>query len=155
MTNLTLFAYEMLFLLAATGFFICLKLLSSPKTARLGNLIGALGMLLAVIVTFIMYKPDNLVPIFAMIILGSVFGVVSAKKVHMTAMPQMVAIFNGFGGLASVLVTLSEVLRFSHQQEQASALFSISSWFSIAVGAITFTGSVIAFLKLQELMPTR
>ncbi len=149
------FIFEMLFLLAASGFFICLRLLSSPKTARLGNLIGAMAMALAVVATFIMEKPTNLFPIFLMIALGSIVGIISAKKVEMTAMPQMVAIFNGFGGLASVFVSLSEVLRFFHDQSQSSALFSVTSWFSVSVGAITFTGSVVAFLKLQELLPTR
>lgn len=155
MTELSSFIFEMLFLLAASGFFICLKFLASPKTARLGNFIGALAMFLAVIVTFIIEPPQNLWPIFISIALGSVVGVISAKKVAMTAMPQMVALFNGFGGLASVFVSIAECIRFSHEGSKASALFSVTSWFSVAVGAITFTGSVIAFLKLQELMPTR
>lgn len=155
MNNLNAFIFEMLFLLSASGFFICLKLLSSPKTARLGNLIGALAMLLAVVATFIMEKPQSFLPILLSIGLGSVVGIFSAKKVEMTAMPQMVAIFNGFGGLASVFVSMAEAIRFFHENAQPGALFSVTSWFSVSVGAITFTGSVVAFLKLQELMPTR
>src|SRR5262245_15897291 len=138
--DLSSFIFQMLFLLAASGFFICLKLLSSPKTARLGTIIGALAMLLAVVVTFIMERPVSLVPILATIAFGSIVGVVSAKRVAMTSMPQMVAIFNGFGGLASVLVAIAECARIYHDQTEASALFSASSWFSVAVGAITFTG---------------
>lgn len=149
------FISEMLFLLSASGFFVCLKLLSSPKTARLGNIIGALAMLLAVVLTYVMVRPQNPMLVFLAIILGSVVGVVSAKKVAMTAMPQMVAIFNGFGGLASVFVSVAESLRLYHEKVLGSALFSISSWFSVAVGAITFTGSIVAFLKLQELIPTK
>lgn len=153
--ELSSFIFQMLFLLSASGFFVCLKLLSSPKTARLGNLIGALAMLLAVVVTFILEKPSSLMPVLLSIALGSVVGVISAKRVQMTSMPQMVALLNGFGGLASVLVTLSECIRFFHEHVDASALFSVSGWFSVAVGAITFTGSLVAYLKLEELMPTR
>lgn len=150
------FIYEMAFLVASAGFFICLKTLSSPKTARMGNLIGAFAMVLATIVTFMAEKPSGMVAIGIAIFLGSVAGIISAKKVQMTAMPQMVAIFNGFGGLASVLVAMAEVLRFFYNQnELPSTLFSVTSWFSVAVGAVTFTGSMIAFLKLQELIPTR
>jgi H+-translocating NAD(P) transhydrogenase subunit beta len=155
-SEMTSFVYEMIFLAVASGFFICLKLLSSPKTARLGNLIGAIAMLIATVATFLLEKPEALVPIFIAIMLGSVVGVVSAKRVQMTAMPQMVAIFNGFGGLASVLVAVAECLRLFHDAHQTgSGLFSFTSWFSVAVGAITFTGSMVAFLKLQELMPTK
>lgn len=150
------FIFEMAFLLAASGFFICLKMLSSPKTARFGNVLGSAAMALAVLVTLIAEKPNIIMPLGIAIMLGSVAGVYSAKKVQMTAMPQMVAIFNGFGGLASVLVSLAEFLRFFYMNnEQPSVLFSITSWFSVAVGAVTFTGSIVAFLKLQELMPTR
>lgn len=150
------FLFEMIFLLAASGFVVCLKMLASPKTARLGNLIGAIAMALAVVATFIAEKPVSILPMLVAMALGSVVGVVSAQKVKMTAMPQMVALFNGVGGLASVAVAIAEGLRFLHDTTtKASALFSVTSWFSVAVGAITFTGSMIAFLKLQELMPTR
>ena len=150
------FNLEMAYLLAATLFFICLKLLSSPKTARLGNLLGALGMVLAVVVTFLQNKSGAMMPVSLSLVLGSVLGVYSANKVKMTAMPQMVAIFNGFGGVASVLVALAECWRFYFNQHLApGSLFVVSSWFSIVVGAITFTGSMVAFLKLQELMSGR
>ncbi|HXW53243.1 MAG TPA: NAD(P)(+) transhydrogenase (Re/Si-specific) subunit beta, partial [Myxococcota bacterium] len=154
--ELVSFIIDMAFLLSASGFFVCLKLLSSPKTARRGNFIGAGAMLLATITTFAMERPSALLPIFLAIFLGSLVGVVSAKRVQMTAMPQMIAIFNGFGGLASVLVAIAEVVRlyFVHVNNP-SVLFSVTAWFSVAVGAITFTGSTVAYLKLQEIMPTR
>lgn len=154
--ELTTFIYDMAYLIASAGFFICLKALSSPRTARLGNVIGACAMVLATVVTFLAEKPSGLGFIAIAIILGSVVGIVTAKKVKMTAMPQMVAIFNGFGGLASVLVAIAECVRhFYDLGNSPSLLFSVTSWFSVAVGAVTFTGSIIAFLKLQELMPTR
>ena len=154
--EITSFIYEMIFLAASSGFFLCLKFLSSPKTARLGNTLGAIAMAIATIAVFCQVRPEGLIGIFVAIALGSVVGVISAYKVQMTAMPQMVAIFNGFGGLASVLVAVAEIVHLVHDPNQAgSGLLSFTSWFSVAVGAITFTGSVIAFLKLQELMTTR
>lgn len=156
MMALEKFLFEMVFLLAASGFVLCLKMLASPTSARLGNLVGAGAMALAVVATFIAEKPSSVTLIILAMALGSLVGVVFAQKVKMTAMPQMVALFNGVGGLASVFVAVAEALRFLHNTStEASALFSISAWFSVAVGAITFTGSMIAFLKLQELMPTR
>ena len=155
-TELQAFLFDMVFLVASVGFFVCLKLLSSPKTARLGNLIGAASMLIAFIATMLMEEPSSVMLIFLSIVLGGMVGVFSARKVQMTAMPQMVAIFNGVGGLASVLVAMAEALRiFTDDTELASSLFSVTSWFSVTVGAITFSGSIIAFLKLQEWMPTR
>lgn len=150
------FTLEMSYLVAATLFFVCLKLLASPKTARLGNVFGAVGMALAVITTFLLEKPSALLPIGVSVALGSVVGAWSAYRVKMTAMPQMVAIFNGFGGAASVLVALAESLRFYYEPgSDPGTLFVVSSWFSVVIGAVTFTGSMVAFLKLQELMPSR
>ena len=122
----------------------------------MGNFIGALAMLLATLATLLMEKPSSLMPMMVAMLLGSVVGVLSAKRVHMTAMPEMIGIFNGFGGLASVLVAIAEALRFYfNDQKTPSMLFTITAWFSVAVGAITFTGSIVAFLKLQEIMSTR
>jgi NAD(P) transhydrogenase subunit beta len=150
------FIYDMVFLVSATGFFVSLKLLASPKTARLGNIIGALAMLVATVATYILARPEALLLIFLAMGLGGVVGWISAQKVKMTAMPQMVALLNGFGGLASVLVALAEVLHLRHDAPSSiHGLIGFSSWFSVAVGAITFTGSMVAYLKLQELMPTR
>src|SRR5690606_12918770 len=86
----------------------------------------------------------------------TVVGIISERRVEMTAKPQMVAVFNGLGGLVSVFMALHEVYRFFHVRPfQGGALFSFTSWFSIVVGAVTFSGSIVAYLKLQELMPTR
>lgn len=154
--ELSAFVVEMAFLIAAAGFFVCLKYLSSPKTARVGNVIGAAAMALATVVTFIAEKPSAMMMLMVSIMLGSVAGIYLAKKVQMTAMPQMVAVLNGFGGLASVLVSIAELLRFYYENNaDVSTMFTVSTWFTVAVGAITFTGSMIAFLKLQELIPTR
>ncbi len=149
------FSFEMVFLVAACGFVLSLKMLGSPTSARLGNLIGACAMVLAVVATFVLAQPSALMPILIAIALGSLVGLLSAKKVKMTAMPQMVALFNGVGGLASVFVSVAEGLRIYEANAGGGALFSVTAWFSVAVGAVTFTGSMIAFLKLQELMPTR
>lgn len=150
------FFFEMVFLLSASGFVVCLKMLASPRSARLGNLIGAIAMAVAVLGTLVAEKPAIILPMLLAMVLGSIVGIISAHKVKMTAMPQMVAAFNGVGGLASVLVAIAEGLRFYHDPgSHASVLFSVTSWFSVAVGAVTFTGSMIAFLKLQELMPSR
>lgn len=150
------FISDMSYLLSASGFFLGLKLLSSPKTARLGNAIGALAMVLAVLTTLVVTKPITLVPIAICLALGSLVGFISAQKIAMTAMPQMVSIFNGLGGLASVMVAISEADRILMLAlANTSSLFVITTWFSVVVGAVTFSGSIIAFLKLQEIMSTR
>lgn len=154
--NMSSFLIDMIYLLSASGFFICLKMLSSPKTARLGNGIGAGAMGLAVLATFLAEQPSMMMPITFSIALGSIVGVISAQRVAMTAMPQMVAIFNGLGGLASVLVAAAEGYRFFNDPSfKIGGLFSFTSWFSVVVGAVTFSGSIVAYLKLQELMSTR
>lgn len=150
------FSLEMLLLLASAGFIFCLKLLSSPKTARMGNLIGAGGMLLAIIVTFIRADPPHLTGLFVAILLGSAVGLVMGRYVVMTAMPQMVAILNGFGGAASVLVSTSEMTRYSLLPlVQPDLQFTLTGWFSLVVGAITITGSMVAFGKLQGWVTSR
>ena len=93
MMALEKFLFEMVFLLAASGFVLCLKMLASPTSARLGNLVGAGAMALAVVATFIAEKPSSVTLIILAMALGSLVGVVFAQKVKMTAMPQMVALF--------------------------------------------------------------
>ncbi|MCA9508739.1 MAG: NAD(P)(+) transhydrogenase (Re/Si-specific) subunit beta [Myxococcales bacterium] len=149
------FIIEMIYLLSAVGFFICLKMLSSPKTARLGNFIGSVAMGGAVIATLTANQAAHLMPVLLCMGSGALVGIFSAKRVEMTAMPQMVAIFNGLGGLASVMVAMAEIYRFLHTQTSASFIFSFTTWFSVVVGAVTFTGSIVAYLKLQELISTR
>ncbi|MEV6283318.1 NAD(P)(+) transhydrogenase (Re/Si-specific) subunit beta [Kribbella sp. NPDC051770] len=139
------------YLVAAVCFIVALKALSSPKTARTGNALGAAGAVLAVIITFAAYKPDNLVPILIALAIGTVGGVVGSRRVQMTHMPQLVALFNGVGGGAASLVALME-LGEVHDGETVAA---IATAFTILVGAISFSGSIVTFAKLQELMTTR
>jgi len=150
------FSLEMLLLLASAGFIICLKLLSSPKTARKGNMLGAFGMLLAIVVTFVKTNPEHLTGLFVSILLGSIVGLVLGRKVQMTSMPQMVAVLNGFGGAASVLVSTSEMTRYSLLPNLMPDLqFTLTGAFSIIIGSVTLTGSLIAFGKLQGLVTSR
>ncbi len=138
---------QIVYLFAAVLFIFGLKELSSPKTARRGNLIAMVGMLLAVVITLWDKKILDFTYIFAGIVIGSAIGAVAAKKVQMTAMPQMVALFNGFGGGASVLVAFSE---FSYST--GDTYFIITIVLSVLIGSVTFTGSLIAFAKLQGIM---
>jgi len=134
--------------LIATGFFIVgIKRLGSPATARSGNQLASFGMLMGVAVTLFDQEIISFEFIIAGVILGALIGAFAAKKVQMTAMPEMVAIFNGFGGGASALVAWGEFSRLD------PALFELQSLattgLSILIGSITFTGSFIAFGKLK------
>ncbi|WP_350279344.1 NAD(P)(+) transhydrogenase (Re/Si-specific) subunit beta [Kribbella sp. HUAS MG21] len=139
------------YLVAAVCFIVALKALSSPRSARTGNLIGAAGAVLAVIITFAAYKPDHLAPILVALIIGTVGGVVGSRRVQMTQMPQLVALFNGVGGGAAALVALLEL----GEVPADATVAAIATAFTILVGAISFSGSVVTFAKLQELMTTR
>ncbi|TWD81187.1 NAD(P) transhydrogenase subunit beta [Kribbella amoyensis] len=139
------------YLVAAVCFIVALKALSSPKTARAGNGLGAAGAVLAVVITFVAYKPDHLAPILIALLVGTVVGVVGSRRVQMTQMPQLVALFNGVGGGAAALVALLELSEVSADQ----TVSAIATAFTILVGAISFSGSIVTFAKLQELMTTR
>ncbi|WP_406048934.1 NAD(P)(+) transhydrogenase (Re/Si-specific) subunit beta [Kribbella sp. NBC_00889] len=139
------------YLVAAVCFIIALKALSSPRSARTGNLLGAAGAVLAVIITFVAYKPDHLTPILIALAAGTVVGVVGSRRVQMTHMPQLVALFNGVGGGAAALVALIELGEVSADATVAA----IATAFTILVGAVSFSGSIVTFAKLQELMTTR
>jgi NAD(P) transhydrogenase subunit beta len=137
------------YLVSISLFFLGLKYLSSPRTARRGNQYSMLAMFIAVVVTLFDRQIIDYTYIIAGVIIGSAIGVYTAKKVKMTAMPQMVAIFNGFGGGASALVVLAQFFR--HPLEiNTSTNVTIAA--SLFIGMITFTGSVIAFAKLQGLV---
>lgn len=151
MTNFTFtdFIIDMGLLIAAAGFVLGLKYMSHPKTARQGNLLGAVGMILGVI--FTLWKTggvSNIAGVAVAVAVGAVIGVVSARTVKMTAMPQMVAIFNGLGGAASVLVAGAEFAK----HDNSSSLFLVTGGLSIVIGSITLSGSMIAFGKLQEVL---
>ncbi|GAA3145637.1 NAD(P) transhydrogenase subunit beta [Kribbella aluminosa] len=139
------------YLVSAVCFIVALKALSSPRSARTGNLIGAAGAVLAVLITFAAYKPNHLAPILIALIIGTIGGVIGSRRVQMTQMPQLVALFNGVGGGAAALVALLEL----GEVTADATVAAIATAFTILVGAISFAGSVVTFAKLQELMTTR
>ena len=139
------------YLIAAVCFIVGLKLLSSPATARRGNQIAALGMAIAVVATLFMPGLHNLWLILVGLAIGAVLAVYPARSVKMTAMPQMVAIFNGMGGATAALVSLVE---FQHKADIGRGEI-VSIVLGVIIGSISFSGSMIAFGKLQELISGR
>jgi len=138
------------YLIAASLFIYGIKFMSSPATARKGNLIAAIGMFVAIIVTLVDKKVISYQWIIVGIVIGSLIGAISARKVQMTAMPEMVGIFNGFGGGASALVAIAEFFHYTTHPETVMHIdASISIVLTIIIGAITFTGSFVAFGKLR------
>jgi NAD(P) transhydrogenase subunit beta len=182
---------EVLYLVAAVCFILALKGLSSPRSARRGNLIGAAGAVLALVVAFLSTDLDHLVLIVAAIAVGAVVAVPAARMVKMTQMPQLVALFNGVGGGAAALVALMELAVVSYlvsrtgwwladlvsEQDASREVLArtpgadvdrlveglaagspgnlAAIGFTVLVGAVSFAGSVVTFLKLQEIMTTR
>ena len=144
--------YKLAYLLASVLFILGLKLLSSPKTARRGNLYAALGMLLAIVTTLTDQRIVDFTYILAGLIIGSALGVWMAQKVQMTAMPQMVGILNGFGGGASTLVAYAEYGRMGGAVSSASMDVLITTVLGLLIGTVTFFGSMIASAKLQGIM---
>jgi H+-translocating NAD(P) transhydrogenase subunit beta len=139
------------YLIAAVCFIVGLKLLSSPATARRGNQIAALGMAVAVVATLFMPGLRNVWLILVGLAIGAVLAVFAARSVKMTAMPQMVAIFNGMGGATAALVSLVE---FQHKADIGRGEI-VSIVLGVIIGSISFSGSMIAFGKLQELISGR
>ncbi|MDP6339569.1 MAG: NAD(P)(+) transhydrogenase (Re/Si-specific) subunit beta [Candidatus Marinimicrobia bacterium] len=136
------------YVLAAILFILGLKKLSSPKTARSGNTIASVGMLIAIVATVVSFELLDFKLIAVGMIIGTIIGATFAIRVEMTQMPQMVAIFNGFGGGASALVATAEFFSKYGTPEQTTFLTGIII-LSVFVGTLTFTGSFIAFGKLQ------
>jgi NAD(P) transhydrogenase subunit beta len=143
-----------LYLIAAVLFIVGLKRLQSPATARRGNQIGGLGMLLAIVVTLVYYDILNPWVIVAGIVVGSGIGLWLARTVEMTAMPQLVAAFNGFGGGASALVAAAELIE-KHGSAEFDLQAAITVALTVLVGAVTLSGSFVAYAKLQGLVPGR
>ena len=141
------------YLAAAVCFIVALKGLSSPKSARRGNLIGAAGAVLACVIVFVVSDLNYLLPILAAIAAGTAIGVLGAYRVQMTQIPQLVALFNGVGGGAAAIVAIIELTNLGASSAQVFDL--IATAFTIVVGSVSFAGSVVTFLKLQELMTTR
>jgi NAD(P) transhydrogenase subunit beta len=154
--QVTDFALDIGLLVAAASLILGLKLMSHPKTAQRGNLVAALGMALGAGLTLTNpgFVQNDYLLIGAAIALGSVIGVVTARTVKMTAMPQMVAIFNGLGGAASLLVAAAELYKVLWAGNTPESLFLVTGGLSMIIGAVTLTGSLIAFAKLQEVMTT-
>lgn len=139
----------LLYLVSAVCFILALKGLSSPRSARRGNLIGAFGALLAVVTVFLSVHLENLPWILGAIAVGSLIAVPIARRVQMTQMPQLVGGFNGVGGGAAALVA---VLELGHNDDPWVRLAIV---FTMLVGAVSFSGSAITVAKLQELISTR
>jgi NAD(P) transhydrogenase subunit beta len=140
------------YLVSAALFIFGLKRLQSPATARSGNVMAAVGMAIAIIVTLLETNFANWQMILVGGVIGALIGSVSARAVEMTAMPQMVGIFNGFGGGASALVAISEFLRLLGPEHVMTNDSGISIVLGTLIGGVTFSGSMIAFAKLQNLM---
>ncbi|NUQ81966.1 MAG: NAD(P)(+) transhydrogenase (Re/Si-specific) subunit beta [Bacteroidetes bacterium] len=141
------------YLVASFLFIMGIKWLSSPATARKGNLYSALGMFLAIVVTLFDQHILEFHWIMIGLLIGSLIGVILALKVEMTAMPQMVGLLNGFGGGASALVGMAEYYTHLHHGFPADPIkLTVAIGLSLLIGAVTFTGSLIAFGKLQGLV---
>jgi NAD(P) transhydrogenase subunit beta len=144
------------YLISAGLLILGLKLMGSPATARRGNQLASIGLLSAVGVTLLDRSILDFKTIVAGVVLGTVIGGVFARTVKMTAMPQMVALFNGFGGAASALIAISEFVRFSDDRSLELPLdTSVTIMLGTLIGLVTLTGSFIAFGKLQEIVSTR
>ncbi|MHB1170140.1 MAG: NAD(P)(+) transhydrogenase (Re/Si-specific) subunit beta, partial [Longimicrobiales bacterium] len=143
------------YLVAAVLFIVGLKLLSSAATARRGNVYAAGGMLVAVVATLLSQEIVSFTWILIGLVLGAAIGVFLARTVQMTSMPQMVALLNGFGGAASALVAGDEYLRFAGGAISPSYDVQTTIMLSVLIGGLTFSGSMIAWAKLQEVMTGR
>jgi NAD(P) transhydrogenase subunit beta len=148
---------DLLYLFSATTFLVALKGLGSPKHARRGNLVAAFGMLVAIVATFFKYVDGHSLHHVGLILLamfiGAIIAVPTARFVEMTAMPQLVAIFNGVGGGAASLVSITE---FVHIKSSHPATYvTLEVLLGVLIGTVSFAGSAIAFAKLQELMTGR
>ena len=143
------------YLVASVGLIIGIKRLSSPATARSGNVIAAIGMAIAIVFTLLSPQIDSYWLIAAGVAVGTVIGVASARMVKMTAMPQMVALFNGVGGGAAALIAAAEFHRLTPAPGHVLPEHMGAMLFSALIGSISFSGSLVAFGKLQELLPGR
>src|SRR3954454_11420769 len=146
---------NLLYLVSIVTFILALRFLSSPAHARRGNQIGAAGMLLAIVVTWINIGTTSWWAIVIAMLIGGGFGAFAARTVKMTAMPQMVALFNGVGGGAAALISLAELHRVLPDPGTPKVDISVAIVLSGLIGAISFAGSMVAFAKLQELIGGR
>lgn len=143
---------QITYLVATSLFFFGLKQLGSPATARNGNLLASVGMLLAIVATLLDRQVLNYQMILIAIAIGSAIGAIIAQKVAMTEMPQMVGLLNGFGGAASSLVAVGEFWKYYSSFDNPPLDTTITALLGVLIGGVTFTGSLIAFAKLQGIM---
>jgi NAD(P) transhydrogenase subunit beta len=150
----------LVWLVASVGFILALKFLASPKTARTGNLLGAAGM--ALVIAWTLFTTEGMLDSWWILLIaggiGTVIGVIGARNVPMTAMPQMVAIFNGAGGGAAAVVALAEFLRDTGDQASGAMLslpFIIATLLGAVIGSVSLTGSIVAWGKLQGVIAPR
>ncbi|MDF5711786.1 MAG: NAD(P)(+) transhydrogenase (Re/Si-specific) subunit beta [Nostoc sp. S4] len=143
---------QLTYLVAASLFIFGLKKLGSPATARNGNVIAAVGMLLAIVATMLDRHVLNYEMILLGLAIGSGIGAIAAYKVQMTEMPQMVGLLNGLGGAASALVAVAEFWRLLDSGAPVPLDVNISMLLDVLIGGVTFTGSFLAFAKLQGLI---
>jgi len=146
---------DLTYLAAAVCLIVGIKRLSSPATARSGNIIAAAGMTIAIVFTFLDPDIDSYWLIVVGIAVGTVIGAISARRVKMTAMPQMVALFNGVGGGAAALIAAAEFHRLAPFSGHLAGDEIAAMLFSALIGSVSFSGSLVAFAKLQELLPGR
>ncbi len=152
MTDFLPTGIQLTYLVAASLFILGLKKLGSPATARNGNVMAAVGMLLAIVVTLLDQQVLNYQMILVGLAIGSAIGAIAAYKVQMTEMPQMVGLLNGLGGSASALVAVAEFWRLLGESQPVPLDVNISMLLDVLIGGVTFTGSMIAFAKLQGIM---
>ncbi|HEY1054362.1 MAG TPA: NAD(P)(+) transhydrogenase (Re/Si-specific) subunit beta, partial [Emticicia sp.] len=147
---------DIVYLIGSVTFVIGLKMLSHPDTARRGNLYAAFGMALAIAGTILLYnhpggytsrEPLKIILILAAIGIGTVAGWLTANRVQMTKMPELVSLFNGMGGACAALIGIME---YEHNIGKTGALATIIA--GMIIGSVSFSGSIIAFLKLNETM---
>lgn len=144
------------YLIASVLFIIGIKMLGKTSTARRGNTLSAVAMLIAVAVTLLDKQVLSYTEILVTILIGSAVGTIAARKVEMTEMPEMVALLNGFGGASSVLVAASEYWRQAHNASLTmDPVLAVTVVISVIIGAVTFTGSMVAFGKLKGLINGR
>lgn len=145
---------QIIYLIGSLSFIVGLKMLSKPNTARKGNLVAAFGMTIAIIGTIFLYegiKSSNYIWIFGGLIIGSILGTVSAKKVKMTQMPEMVSLFNGMGGACAMLISAVEFNHLKHKylNEALPHGQMIIIMLGLIIGSISFVGSIVAWGKLS------
>jgi NAD(P) transhydrogenase subunit beta len=144
-----------LYLITIVAFVLALRFLSNPAHARRGNQVGAIGMLAAIVVTWVKTGGTSWWALVLGMVVGGGFGAVAARKVKMTAMPQMVALFNGVGGGAAALIALAELHRILPEPGRPRTDIAVGIVLSGLIGAISFAGSMVAFGTLQELISGR